>query len=160
VGHRSLDAGGDNPRMLNRMAERLDRHRGWGVLALRLAVGIRLIEGTQDNVFSAERMEEFAKFLAAHGTPAPHFSAYLSAYAQFICGILFVLGLFTRPAGMVMTINFIAALLIAHRATPFLATWQAAMMLAAAIYFLLCGAGSISLDRLIRLEAPRSDRRG
>ncbi len=146
--------------MLNRLAERLDRHRGWGVLALRLAVGARLIEGTQDNVFSGERMEEFARFLAAHGTPAPHAAAYLSAYAQFICGILFVLGLFTRPAGLVMTINFVAALTIAHRATPFLQTWPALMMLAAALYFLLCGAGSLSLDRLTRLEAPRSDRRG
>jgi putative oxidoreductase len=146
--------------MLNRTAERLDRHRGWGVLALRLAVGVRLIEGTQDNVFSGERMQEFAAFLAAHGTPAPLFSAYLSAYAQFVCGLFIVLGLFTRPAGLVMTINFAAALLIAHRATPFLATWQAVMMLAAALYFLLCGAGALSLDRLIRLEAPRSDRRG
>jgi putative oxidoreductase len=146
--------------MLNRIAERLDRHRGWGVLALRLAVGARLIEGTQDNVFSGERMQEFATFLAVHGTPAPLFSAYLSAYAQFICGILIVLGLFTRPAGLVMTINFVAALLIAHRATPFLATWQAAMMLAAALYFLLCGAGPLSLDRITRLEGPRSGRPG
>lgn len=146
--------------MLNRFAGRLDRHRGWGVLALRLAIGVRLIEGTQDNVFSSERMEEFARFLAAHGTPAPHAAAYLSAYAQFICGILFVLGLFTRPAGLVMTINFVAALIIAHRATPFLQTWPALMMLAGALYFLFCGAGALSLDRLTRLEAPRSDRRG
>lgn len=146
--------------MLNRLAGRLDRHQGWGILALRLAVGARLVEGTQDNVFSGERMEEFARFLAAHGTPLPHLAAYLSAYAQFICGILFILGLFTRPAGIVMTINFVAALVIAHRATPFLATWQAVMMLAGAIFFLLCGAGALSLDRLTRLEAPRSDRRG
>jgi putative oxidoreductase len=145
--------------MLQHAYDWLDRHSAWGVLALRVAVGARLIEGTQDNVFSSARMEEFAAFLAAHGTPAPMFSAYLSAYAQFTCGILIVLGLFTRLAGLVMTINFIAALLIAHRATPFLATWQAAMMLAAALYFLFAGAGALSIDRLSRLEAPRSDRR-
>ena len=129
------------------------------MLALRLAVGVRLVEGTQDNVFSHERMEEFAKFLAAHGTPAPLFSAHLSAYAQFICGILIVLGLFTRPAGFVMAINFICALLIAHRTTPFVQTWPALMMLAAALYFLFCGAGTLSLDRFTRLEGRRSDRR-
>ena len=138
----------------------LDRHHGWGVLALRLAIGVRLVEGTQDNVFSNERMHEFAQFLAARGTPLPLFSAYLSAYAQFICGILFILGLFTRPAGLVMTINFIAALVIAHRTTPFLATWPALMMLAGALYFLFCGPGPLSLDRLIRLEGRRSGRRG
>ena len=145
--------------MLQRVYDWLDRHNGWGVLALRLAVGVRLVEGTQDNVFSAERMEEFARFLAAHGTPLPTFSAYLSAYAQFICGSLFVLGLFTRPASAVMTINFIAALVIAHRSTPFLQTWPALMMLAAALYFLFCGPGRLSLDAFIRLEARRSDRR-
>lgn len=132
----------------------LERHRGWGVLALRLAVGVRLVEGTQDNVFSGERMHEFSTFLAARGTPMPLFSAYLSAYAQFICGILFIVGLFTRPAGMVMVINFIAALVIAHRATPFLATWPALMMLAAGLYFMFCGAGPLSLDRFTRLEQP------
>ena len=145
--------------MLQRTYDWLDRHNGWGVLALRLAIGVRLVEGTQDNVFSAARMEEFAHFLAAHGTPWPMFSAYLSAYAQFLCGSLFVLGLFTRPAGLVMTINFLAALFIAHRATPFLQTWPALMMLAGGLYFLFCGPGRLSLDALIRLEARRSDRR-
>lgn len=136
----------------------LDRHRSWGFLAIRLAVGVRLVEGTQDNVFSHERMEEFARFLAAHGTPAPTLGAYLSAYAQFICGILFIVGFFTRPAAFVMTVNFICALLIAHRATPFLQTWQAVMMLAAALFFLFCGPGGLSLDRFVRAEARRLGR--
>ena len=146
--------------MQRRAYEWLDRHNGCGVLALRLAIGVRLVEGTQDNVFSQARMEEFAQFLAAHGTPWPLFSAWLSAYAQFIGGGLFILGLFTRPAGLVMTINFVAALVIAHRATPFLQTWPALMMLAGAVYFLFCGPGRLSLDALTRLEARRSDRRG
>ncbi len=129
------------------------------MLALRLGIGVRLVHGTQDNVFSHGRMQEFATFLAAHGTPAPMFSAYLSAYALFICGILIVLGVFTRPAGFVMTINFICALIIAHRSTPFVQTWPALMMLAAALQFLFCGAGVLSLDRFTRLEAQRPDRR-
>jgi putative oxidoreductase len=145
--------------MLRRMNDSLDRYHGWGVLALRLAVGARLVQGTADNVFSSARMEEFAHFLAAHGTPWPMFSAFLSAYAQFVCGCLFILGLFTRPAGLMMTINFMAALIIAHRATPFLQTWPALMMLAAGLYFLFCGPGRLSLDALTRLEARRWDRR-
>ena len=145
--------------MLDRTYDWLDAHRGWGVLALRLAIGIRLVEGTQDNVFSADRMEEFATFLTGLGAPWPMFSAHVSAYAQFTCGILIILGLFTRPAGLVMVINFVVALALAHRNTPFLPTWQAAMMLAGALYFLFCGAGPLSLDRFTRLEARRSDRR-
>ncbi|MBA3886037.1 MAG: DoxX family protein, partial [Acidobacteria bacterium] len=119
----------------------------WGALFIRMAIGVRLVEGTEDNVFSYERMEEFARFLAAHGTPFPLFGAFLSVYAQFVCGILVLLGLFTRPAGLVIAINFVCAILIAHRATPFVVTWPAIMMLAAGLYFLFNGAGAFAMDR-------------
>ena len=139
--------------MFAKIHDWLDRRRDWGPLVVRLAIGTRLIEGTQDNVFSYARMEEFARFLAAHGTPWPMFSAHLSAYAQFICGSLFIVGLLTRPAGLVMAINFVCAIVIAHRATPFAVTWPALMMLAAGIYFLFCGAGAISIDRWLSERA-------
>jgi putative oxidoreductase len=135
--------------MLNRYFTWFERRADWGAIFIRLAVGARLIEGTQDNVFSNARMQEFAAFLAERGTPFPLFGAFLSAYAQFVCGILLILGLFTRPAGLVIAINFAAALIIAHRDTPFLATWQAAMMLAAGLFFLFNGPGAVALDRLI-----------
>ena len=123
-----------------------DRRRDYAALFIRLAIGTRLISGTQDNVFSYARMEEFSHFLAAHGTPFPLAAAFLSVYAQFLCGALFVLGLWTRPAAVVMAINFLAALVIAHRQTPFEATWPALMMLAAALFFLFHGAGRPSVD--------------
>ena len=122
------------------------RYRDYAPMFIRLAVGTRLIAGTQDNVFSSARMQEFAHFLAANGTPYPEAGAVVSVYAQFICGALFVLGLWTRPAAVVMIGNFVAALLIAHRQTPFEATWPALMMLAAALFFLLHGAGRPSVD--------------
>jgi putative oxidoreductase len=134
-----------------------DRYRDYAPLFIRLAVGSRLISGTQDNVFSYERMLEFERFLAANGTPFPLVAALISVYAQFICGALFVLGLWTRPAAVVMAINFVAALIIAHRATPFEVTWPALMMLAAALFFLFHGAGRPSLDTWLhdRSRPPR-----
>lgn len=140
--------------MLTRYFQWFERRADWGALFIRLAVGARLIEGTQDNVFHYDRMQEFAAFLAAHGTPWPLAAAFLSAYAQFICGILVTLGLFTRPAGLVIAINFVCALVIAHQQTPFLATWQAAMMLAGGLFFLFHGSGAFALDRLL---GPRID---
>jgi putative oxidoreductase len=123
-----------------------DRYRVYAALPIRLAVGTRLIQGTQDNVFSSARMQEFAGFLAANGTPFPEVGAVVSVYAQFVCGALFILGLWTKPAAAVMAINFLAALVIAHRQTPFEVTWPALMMLAASIFFLLHGAGRPSVD--------------
>jgi putative oxidoreductase len=91
----------------------LERHRDVGALFIRLAVGYRLVYGTADNVFSHERMVEFARFLGQHGFPLPMAGAVLSAYAQFICGILFIFGAATRWAGAVMVVNFLFALAFA-----------------------------------------------
>jgi putative oxidoreductase len=124
----------------------LEKYKEYGVIFIRLIVGFHLIYGTQDNVFSYARMEEFAGFLSARGVPFPLFSAFLSAYAQFICGILFIVGLATRYAAAVMSINFIAALIIAHNGDIYPNMFPAMMMLAAACFFLLHGAGKVSVD--------------
>jgi putative oxidoreductase len=135
-----------------------NRRRDYAALFIRLAIGTRLIAGTQDNVFSYARMEEFSHFLAANGTPFPLAGAFVSVYAQFICGALFIAGLWTRPAAIVMAINFLAALLIAHRRTPFEATWPAVMMLAAALFFLFHGAGRPSVDAWLAARGRRQPR--
>ncbi|HEU0143518.1 MAG TPA: DoxX family protein [Nitrososphaera sp.] len=127
----------------------LEKYKEYGVIFLRLIVGFHLIYGTQDNVFSYARMEEFAGFLSARGVPFPLFSAFLSAYAQFICGTLFIAGLVTRYAAVVMVINFIAALIIAHIGDTYPHMFPALVMLAAACFFLLHGAGKLSVDSML-----------
>ena len=123
-----------------------ERHKEKGTLFVRLVVGFVLVYGTQDNVFSNERMLEFRDFLGARGVPFPLFAAYLSVYAQFVCGILYVLGLFVRPAALLMVINFVAALVIAHLDTPLDAARLALCMLFCSLFLLFNGAGAWSLD--------------
>ena len=133
-----------------------EKYREYGVIFVRLIVGFHLIYGTQDNVFSFARMEEFAGFLSLKGVPFPLVSAFLSAYAQFICGILFIVGLATRYAAVVMIINFIAALIIAHIGDTYPSMFPALTMLAAACFFLVHGAGKVSFDSLLeRREADK-----
>ncbi len=127
-----------------------EKYKEYGVIFIRLIVGFHLIYGTQDNVFSYARMEEFAGFLSVKGVPFPLLSAFLSAYAQFICGILFVVGLATRYAAVVMIINFIAALIIAHIGDTYPNMFPALMMLAAACFFVVHGAGKLSVDSLLQ----------
>ena len=124
----------------------LEKYSDYGALFLRLVVGAFLVSGTQDNVFSYERMQEFERFLAARGVPVPLVAAFVSAYAQFVCGILFILGAATRAAGAVMVVNFVAALFIAHRRDTFGGMLAALMMLASAFFFMLHGAGRPSVD--------------
>ena len=123
-----------------------ERRREYGAIFVRLAVGFVLVHGTQDNVFGHERMLEFRDFLAARRVPSPLLAAYLSAYAQFVCGILFILGLFVRPAALLMVVNFVAAVLIAHLDTPLDAARLALCMLFSSLFLLFNGAGALSLD--------------
>jgi putative oxidoreductase len=132
--------------MLARLDHFFQPYKDYGNFFLRLVIGWRLIDGTQDNVLSWERMIEFRDFLSLHGTPFPLVAAVVSVYAQFICGILYMLGWLVRPAAIVMIINFIAALIIAHIGLTFQQSFDAWMMLAGSCFFLFSGAGKISVD--------------
>ncbi|HXG66197.1 MAG TPA: DoxX family protein [Blastocatellia bacterium] len=124
------------------------KRRDYAAIFIRLIVGFHLIYGTQDNVFSYARMLEFKEFLDARGVPFPLYAAHLSVYAQFVCGILYILGAATRYAAVVMIVNFIAALIIAHRNDPYPPMFPALMMLSASLFFLFHGAGRPSIDAL------------
>ncbi len=136
--------------MLSRLL-RLDffeRYRDYAPLFLRLLIGIFIIHGVQDNILSSERMAEFEKFLAARGVPAPAVAARLSVYAQFICGVSILLGAWIRLTSIVFIINFIFAIVIAHRGHSFQLMFPALMMIAAGLFFLFNGAGRLSIDAL------------
>ena len=137
--------------------ERLDRHRELAPIFIRAFIATFLVYMSQDNVFSHERMLEFRGFLGARGVPNPLLAAYVSVYAQFSAGILFGLGLLTRPAAAVMVINFIVALLVAHVGTPFRTWLEPLAMLSGSLFLLVHGPGRLALDNLFaarRVPAP------
>lgn len=135
---------------MNRLNTFFDKRKEYGIILLRVLVGWRLIDGTQDNVFSWERMIEFRNFLSAHGVGAPLFAAMLSVYAQFIAGICYMLGFGTRLAAIVMIINFITALWIVHTGDTFQEAFQALTMLFASALFLFTGGGKLSVDEWLK----------
>ncbi len=122
------------------------RLASYGALFIRLLVGFHLIYGTQDNVFSYERMLEFRDFLEARGVIYPFFAAHVSVYAQFISGILYIIGWQVRGAALLMVINFIAALFIAHTGDSYQGMFPAMVMLFTSLFLLLNGAGKPSVD--------------
>ena len=128
------------------LLEPLGRHREFGPLPLRLFAGTFLIYMSQDNVFSGARMAEFERFLTQFGFPLPAFAAPLSVYAQFAAGVLFLVGLWVRPAASVMVVNFIVALAMVHTRAPFREALDPTAMLAVALSLLVTGAGALSVD--------------
>ena len=123
----------------------LDRNKDVGIFLLRLFVGLRLIYGVTDNVFSWEHMKAFEAFLAANHFPFPLISAVVSVYAQLVCGILILIGYQIRIASLIMIINFLVALLMVHRNDTVEGMTPALAMLFGSAVFLFYGAGRIAV---------------
>jgi putative oxidoreductase len=121
--------------------------QGYGLFIFRILIAARLIWGVQDNILNWGHMLEFEEFLAQRGTPFPLVGAVLSVGVQFLCGVLILLGAFIRWASIPLIVNFIAALIIAHRGDSFVGMFPALTMLAAGVLFLCEGPGKFALRR-------------
>ena len=119
------------------------------LLLMRAVVGAFLIWGVWDNISEPARMAEFAGFLAQHDFPAPTLMAPLSVWAQFVCGVAFVLGLFTRWAGLVCAFNFVVAVVMVDAAGGIRAAFPATMLVLVGLLFATYGGGRFALDSLL-----------
>jgi putative oxidoreductase len=139
------------------MLDRLGRFGGFAPIPIRIFLGFFLVYMAQDNVFSSARMLEFEHFLDANGFPLPAIAARVSVYAQFLGGILILLGGFTRVVAIVIAVNFVVAIVGVHLALP-VRTWlEPCAMLACALALLVGGAGQLSVDSYLasRTSSPR-----
>lgn len=127
----------------------LARFGDLGLLMLRWVTGAFLIYQSHDNIFSAERMQEFVKFLIQFNFVYPELMAPLSVWWQFIAGIAFVLGLLTRWLGVITAFNFIVAVWMVHWTQDFTGWWPALILVFLGAAFATLGAGRYSLDALI-----------
>jgi len=118
------------------------------LLLARLVIGAFLIWGVWDNIQSAARMAEFARFLAAHGFPQPKWMALISVWAQFACGVAFVLGLATRWAGLVCAINFAVAVAMVDARLGIRGAFPATSLILFGLLFATLGAGRYSIDAI------------
>ncbi|MFV3129947.1 DoxX family protein [Niveispirillum sp. KHB5.9] len=119
------------------------------LLVLRLMVGAFLVWGVADNILSAERMEEFVRFLEKFGFPLPELMARLSVYAQFLCGLGFMLGLSTRWAAILCIVNFIVAIVMVDHVLGIRGMFPSACLIAIGLLLLARGPGRYGLDGVI-----------
>jgi putative oxidoreductase len=133
---------------------RAARFADCAVLAMRLFIGAFLVWGVWDNIVSSERMHEFVGFLAKFQFPMPDFMARLSVWAQFIIGVSFILGLFTRWAGIFCMINFVVAIAMVDRFAGMRGAFPSACLVAMGLYFATAGAGRFSVDYLLNRNDP------
>ena len=77
-------------------------------LLVRLFVGYFFLESGWGKIHN---LDTFAERFAEWGIPAPEFNAALSAWTEFLGGLLIVLGLFTRLVSIPLFINMLVATL-------------------------------------------------
>lgn len=133
------------------------RFSDFTLLLLRLFVGLFLVWGVWDNVSEPARMQEFAQFLGKHGFPSPRLMAPLSVYLQLAIGAGFVLGLFTRWAGILCAVHFAIAIAMVDHHGGMRGVFPAGCLLFIGLFLATYGAGRFSIDAALRAnEVPRA----
>jgi putative oxidoreductase len=122
-----------------------DNAVSFALLVLRLtAGGLMIPHGFQKLMDFAEKSSAFSDPFHIGGPV----SMALVVFAEFFCGALIVIGLFTRLACIAPIISMTVALLYAHNGDVFGAGEKAALFLGGLLALLFTGAGKVSLDRL------------
>jgi putative oxidoreductase len=102
-------------------------------------------------------MAEFVEFLRKSGFPSPELLAPLSVYVQFLVGLAFALGIFTRWAGILCIANFVVAIVMVDRFGGMRAVFPSGCLVFIGLYLATYGAGRFSLDAMLKAnEIPRA----
>ncbi|HLO68364.1 MAG TPA: DoxX family protein [Holophaga sp.] len=138
-------------RRLPSWVQRLEGLGPFGLVLLRLVFGFHLIHASFPHAFMPAAQREFAVYLASIGIPFPLAAAYLVHGVEFFGGAALMAGLWVRAVAVPLILNFLVALLVALPGRPYKERFQAIQMLAVTAFFLVSGAGPLSLDG--RLES-------
>lgn len=116
-----------------------------GLLIFRLIVGgLMLTHGYGKFMRVLEGNFQFANPIGIGEGP----SLVLTAFAEFICALLIMFGLFTRLASIPLIIAMAVAAFITHGGDPLADKEKALLYLAAFIVLFYKGGGRYSLDRM------------
>lgn len=85
-------------------------------------------------------------------------SLALTLFAQVVCSILIMAGIGTRFAAIVLAINMLVAVVVAHNGDPFVKAEPALHFLLIYVVLSLAGAGKFSLDYVIAQKLFSSKR--
>lgn len=146
------------------MREQLAKLEPCATLPLRVALGIVMVaHGAQKlfGVFDGPGFMGTAGFLAQLGfVPGPFWAAPL-IFAEFGCGLLLLVGLFTRFAAAIIFFDMFVALFKVHLKNGFFLSdggFEFVFVLAlAALSLIFSGGGEMSLDRLFVRRREQSN---
>ncbi len=122
----------------------------WATAAVRVVTGVLFV------LFSLGKFVDHAQESADfdhYGIPAPEVATYLVGALELLGGLLLVIGLFTRPAALLLALNLVGAIATAGRVDG--GTFHlgvAPAMLVAMLFLVWAGSGRLALDRAMRVR--------
>lgn len=121
------------------------------MLLIRLCLGIAFIWHGTPGIFSGDFMEGITSYMHMNGIPMPKLMAYLSQGTELLCGVLLLLGFWTRPAAFLLAINMaVAAIVVSTGEAGDLVNGELNLLyLIMAVALFLNGPTSLSLDKRI-----------
>ncbi len=130
----------------------LDRLQPLALLIMRITAGVIMTAHGYGKVFGG--LHHHAGMVASLGIPA--WLGYVSAFTEFLGGLLILAGLFTRAAAFAICINLVVAIWKVHWHNGLMGSMGrpgyefplAVATLAFALIFL--GAGPIAMDHILR----------
>jgi len=159
-------------RLYDRLVGIADQLQPFFLLGIRLYIGYQSVTSGWAHLHNVANM---TSFFASLRIPFPHVSVYLSGWTELVGGALLLIGLFSRPVALVLTLNFLVAMftveyknysfslrqlaaqiwanqnpILGDTAFPFLAT---------SLVILLFGPGWLSVDHWMSRRAQRAEGR-
>ena len=130
----------------------LDRLQPLALFVMRLTLGVIMTTHGYHKVFG--NLQHFSHMVGGMGLPS--WLGYVSAFTEFLGGLLLIIGFFTRPAASAICINLCVAIWKVHLHNGLMGSPDrpgfefplAAATLAFALIFF--GAGPIALDHVLR----------
>ncbi len=87
----------------------------------------------------------------------PQISLILTVFAEFVCSILLILGLFTRISLGFLIFTMVIAAFVVHGADPFEKREMSLVYLSVYLLLMVIGAGKVSVDHMIERRRRASE---
>ena len=134
------------------VSDRWSQWTAWGPTVLRVIVGIIFVMYGWDKFFGFGP-GFWVELFASQGIPWPNLTATLVGIVELVGGMALVLGLFTRVAAALLTIDMAVAILVVGIEGGFF-VWDSGIsfplaLFAATLALVLMGGGEASLDEIV-----------
>jgi putative oxidoreductase len=129
------------------MTKWLNSLQPFGALLMRVVLGVAMVMHSYEKVIPHGALSHYAHYIVSLGMP--YWLGYVSAFTEFAGGILLILGLLTRFAAFMISINMAFAIILVNRHHGYSGSQYSLALLVVAMMLVVYGAGTLALDRKI-----------